>query len=181
MATTDTAAAKAKGLDPDFLRDFSHRWMNAWNSYDAEGVAALCTEDIVYDDPALAQTARSRADVAAFVRTAIVAFPGYEFSEPDPALPSPTEQKAIAPWRFSGIMTGKLDPPGFAPTGGRVEFDGVDHWWFRDGLVCRYRADYDLNGVARQIGAAPESGTGAEKIAVILQRLKARRLRKRRL
>ena len=48
--------------------------------------------------------------------------------------------------------------------------DGVDHWWFRDRLVERYRADYDLNGALRQLGLVPEAGSRGEKLLVSLQR-----------
>jgi steroid delta-isomerase-like uncharacterized protein len=175
MATTE----HAQGLDPAFLEGFAHRWLEAWNSHDGDKVAALCTEDIVYDDPALEQTARSRAEVAAFVRQASAAFPDYEFDEPAPGVASQTEPVAIVPWRMRGTFAGRLDPPGFAPTGGRIEIEGLDHWTFRDGLICRYRAYYDLMVMARQIGAAPEPGTPAEKVGVALQRIKARGMRRR--
>jgi hypothetical protein len=36
-----------------------------------------------------------------------------------------------------GTHTGPIDPPTFAPTGRSFVLDGVDHWWFRDGLVAR--------------------------------------------
>ena len=52
--------------------------------------------------------------------------------------------------------------------------DGVDHWWFRDGLVERYRADYDLYGLLRQLGIAPEAGSRGERAMVLLQRAGAR-------
>jgi steroid delta-isomerase-like uncharacterized protein len=175
MATTD----QAKGLDPAFLEDFAQRWADAWNSHDGNAVAALCTEDIVYDDPALEQTARSRAEVAAFVEQAVRAFPDFRFEEPEPPYPSRTEQKAIVPWRMIATHAGPMEPPGFAPTGAKVVIDGVDHWWFRDGLVAKYRADYDLMAVARALGAVPEAGSRAEKVGAFMQRIKARGMRRR--
>jgi hypothetical protein len=50
----------------------------------------------------------------------------------------------------------------------------VDHWWFREGLVERYRADYDLNGAMRQLGLSPQPGSRGEQVIVRLQRLGAR-------
>jgi hypothetical protein len=32
-------------------------------------------------------------------------------------------------------MTGPLDPPGFAPTGARIQLEGDDHWEFRGELM----------------------------------------------
>lgn len=75
-------------------------------------------------------------------------------------------------------MTGPLIPPGFAPTGRRVEIHGDDHCDSRGDLVCRCEAVYDLNGVGVQLGAVPAPGTGVERLAVLVQRLQARRLRR---
>jgi steroid delta-isomerase-like uncharacterized protein len=160
-------------LDAVFLDDFSHRWIEAWNGRDGGALAALCTEDIEFYDPAIG-TIRGRAAVADWVGICARAFPDYRFEEPEPAYLSRDSAKAIVPWRMVGTNTGPLDPPGFAPTGRSFVIDGVDHWWFRDGLVERYRADYDLNGGLRQLGLVPESGSRGERALVRLQRLGAR-------
>ena len=73
-----------------------------------------------------------------------------------------------------GTNTGPIDPPGFAATGRAMLVDGVDHWWFHDGLVHRYRADYDLNGLLRQLGIVPEPGSRGERAMVLMQRAGAR-------
>jgi steroid delta-isomerase-like uncharacterized protein len=163
------------GLDPAFLDDFARRWMAAWNAHDAEGLSALCAADVDFFDPAI-QTIRGRAAVADWVRRCTRAFPDYRFEEPEPPYPARGAAKAIAPWRMTGTNSGPLDPPGFAPTGRAVVIEGVDHWWFGDGLVARYRADYDLSGVLRQLGLAPQPGSRGEQALVRLQRL-AMRLR----
>jgi hypothetical protein len=78
------------------------------------------------------------------------------------------------PWRMLGTHTGPIDPPGFAPTGKPFVLEGVDHWTFRDGLVAVYRADYDLNGLLRQLGIAPRPGSAGERAMVLMQRAGAR-------
>lgn len=170
MATIAPAGAL---LDPAFLDDFLHRWLDAWNRRDAEGLAALCTEDVEFFDPAI-QTVHGRAAVAEWVRMCERSFPDYRFEEPEPPYLSRDRAKAIAPWRMVATNTGPLDPPGFAPTGRPVVIEGVDHWWFRDGLVERYRADYDSTGVMRQLGLVPPPGSRGEQAMVRLQRLGAR-------
>ena len=175
---TSTKTAPAAGLDPAFLEDFAHRWLDAWNHRDGDGLSSLCTPDVEGADPAVG-TIRGRAAVADWVRICQRAFPDYRFEEPEPPYPSRTEQKAIVPWRMVGTHSGPLSPPGFAPTGRSVVIDGVDHWWFRDGLVARYRADYDLTGVSRQLGLVPERGSRAERVMVGLQRLQQRVARRR--
>ena len=64
----------------------------------------------------------------------------------------------IVVWRMTGTNTGPIEPPGISPTGRSFVVDGVDHWWFRDGLVARYRADYDSYGFFVQLGLIPGAG-----------------------
>jgi steroid delta-isomerase-like uncharacterized protein len=168
-----SAPAAEAVLDTAFLDDFAHRWLDGWNDHRPEDVAALCTEDVEFFDPAIG-TVHGREAVAAWVRGCVTAFPDYRFEEPEPPVPSRIPNKAIAPWRMRGTHTGPMDPPGFAPTGRAVVVDGVDHWWFRDGLVSRYRADYDSQGVARQLGLVPAVGSRGERALVRMQRLGAR-------
>jgi hypothetical protein len=59
-----------------------------------------------------------------------------------------------------------------------VEIHGDDHWDFQGDLVCRCEAVYDFNGVGVQLGAVPAPGSGAERVAVLVQRVQARRLRR---
>ena len=151
--------------------------MAAWNAHDPDGLAALCTEDVEFYDPAI-QTVYGRRAVGDWVRTCERAFPDFRFEEPEPAYPSRDRQKAIVPWRMLATNTGPLDPPGFAATDRPVVVDGVDHWWFHQDLVARYRADYDLNGVLRQLGIVPGPGSRGERAMVLLQQLTTR-LRRR--
>ena len=113
-----------------------------------------------------------------WLEACVRAFPDYRFEEPEPVYVSSDRPKVIAPWRMLGTHTGPIDPPGFAPTGRELVIDGVDHWWFRDGLVCRYRADYDSMGVSRQLGLMPERGSRTERALARLQRIGGR-LRRR--
>jgi hypothetical protein len=78
-----------------------------------------------------------------------------------------------------GTMKGPLDPPGFAPTGRSMEVEGVDLWMMRDGRIARYRAFYDINDLARQLGIAPPAGSRADRAMVRLQRLQAPILRRK--
>ena len=169
MSTETTDAA----LDAGFLEDFSHRWLGAWNRHAPDALARLCTEDVEFTDPAIG-TVRGREAVADWVRTCDRAFPDYRFEEPEPAYLATDRPKAIVPWRMLGTNTGPIEPPGFAPTGRPMVLEGVDHWWFTGELVSRYRADYDLNGLLRQLGIVPEPGSRGERAMVLMQRAGAR-------
>jgi hypothetical protein len=74
-------------------------------------------------------------------------------------------------WRGTGTFTGPLDPPGFAPTGARIEFDGFDLQEYRDGRVCRLRIVTDMLDVSRQLGLMPPEGSRIEKAGAAAQRL----------
>ena len=166
-------------LDAEFADDFSHRWLEAWNRHDGAGLAALCTEDVEFFDPAIG-TVHGRGAVTDWLASCVRAFPDLRFEEPEPLYLARDRPKVIAPWHMLGTNTGPIDPPGFAPTGRAIVLDGVDHWWFRDGLVARYRADYDSNGLLRDLGLVPPRGSRPERAMVALQRLAARAPRRHR-
>ena len=171
------AATTRAPLTRGFADDFAHRWLDAWNRRDAEGLAQLCTEDIEFYDPAIG-TVHGRAAVAEWLRQCARTFPDFRFEEPEPVYVASDRAKIIAPWRLHATFRGEM-PPGFAATGRTLTLDGVDHWWFRDGLVARYRADYDSMGVARDLGLLPERGSRQERAMVRVQRLQARLTKRR--
>ena len=74
-------------------------------------------------------------------------------------------------WKGSGTFTGPLDPPGFAPTGARLEIDGFDLQEYRDGRVCRLRIVTDMLEASRQLGLMPAQGSRVEKAGAAAQRL----------
>lgn len=159
-----------EAVDHAFLDDFARRWLDCWNRHDGDALSLLCTDDVEFTDPAIG-TVRGRRAVADWVRTCDRAFPDYRFEEPEPGCPSRGDRaKAIVPWRMLGTNTGPIDPPGFAPTGRPIALEGVDHWWFSDGLVARYRADYDSLGMMRQLGLVAEAGSRVEQALVAAQR-----------
>jgi steroid delta-isomerase-like uncharacterized protein len=163
---------KAAGnvLDPAFLDDFGQQWLDAWNRHDGEALAVLCTEDVEFFDPAI-QTIHGRAAVADWLAACARWFPDYRFEDPEPPYAARDRAEAILPWKMIGTHRGEIEPPGFAPTGRSFAIEGVDHWWFRDGLVERCRAIYDINGMMRQLGIVPPPGSRGERAMVRLQRL----------
>jgi steroid delta-isomerase-like uncharacterized protein len=168
-----TSEMTARPLDLNMLEDFAGRWHDAWNRHDADAVADLCTEDVELSEPSV-RDGRGRAALVAWVRGLDRAFPDYRFEAPEPPYPSTDRPAAIVPWRMTATNTGPIEPPGFAPTGRRMVLEGVDHWWFRDGLVERVRVIYDLTGASQQLGLAPMPGSAPEKAFVMLQRAAAR-------
>jgi steroid delta-isomerase-like uncharacterized protein len=147
----------AGGLDQDFLEDFAGGWWKAWNSHDGAAVAALCTEDVRNDGPALGREITGREAMVGYVGMFTQAFPDLRFVIPEPPYASLTQAKAIVPWRFEATHQGEFAPMRLSPTGARVEMDGVDHWWFRDGLVARRSMVYDFAQVMRALAPRADS------------------------
>jgi steroid delta-isomerase-like uncharacterized protein len=156
------------------LAQFCARYLAAWNGRDATAMGDLVTDDVVWEDPALPEPARGADAVQEFMREAWVAFPDLRFDESDEPHLTADGDRVAWRWRMRGTNTGPIDPPGFAPTGRAIEIEGVDLWTMRDGRIARYRAFYDFNALAVQLGLAPAPGSRMEKAAVSLQRLGAR-------
>src|SRR4051794_32898610 len=160
--------------DTPTLTAFLERYTAAWNGRDASAMAPLLTDDIVWHDPALPEPARGVAAVQEFMCSGWRTFEDLRFSEPDPPFLLSGGDDVAWSWRMQGTMTGPLDPPGFAPTGKAMDVTGVDLWRMREGRIAHFQAFYDMNSVALQLGLVPAPGSGAERMAVRLQRLQAR-------
>jgi predicted ester cyclase len=165
-------------IDAAFARGFLRRLHSAVNAHDAEAVAALCCEDVVWEDPAAPHTLHGRSAVLAFHRD--IMFPAlpdtYIELIDDPYLA--LDGKGVAArLRISGTMIGPLNPPGFAPTGTRLSFESAEFSRFEDGLLSRHTVILDMLDLARQIGAVPPPGTFADRIGIWMQHVAAFRSR----
>ena len=174
----DPASGRDAQARERFARDFCARWVAAWASRQPDRILALCTEDVVWDDPVFPRPVRGRDEARAYLEALFRAFPDLEFALPvEPFAPFGGERLALH-WDREGTMLGPLAPPGSEPTGRRVAFDGVDVLDLRDGLVSQVRSRPDAR-LIQQIGGLPFAGSAAERLAVLAQRLQARRMRRR--
>ena len=156
------------------LREFIERYEAAWDGHDPNAISELLTEDVVWTDPALPEPARGIPAVREFMRSSFVAFPDLSFSQPDPPAIAANGDVVMWAWHMRGTNSGPIDPPGFAATGRTISVDGVDQWTMRDGRIAVYRAYYDMNDLARQLGLVPPAGSRAERGMIAMQRLRAR-------
>jgi steroid delta-isomerase-like uncharacterized protein len=171
----------ARQIDDEFASDFVRRLHAAVNAHSADGAAALCTEDVVWEDPAAPYPLSGREAVRRFHRDMMFrALPDARIELVDGPYLSRDRARVAVRSRISGTMTGPLEPPGFAPTGGRVEFETAEFWQFDGDLLARETIVLDMLALARQVGAAPKPGSLAERANVWLQRLVARRARRHR-
>jgi predicted ester cyclase len=65
-------------------------------------------------------------------------------------------------WRMTGHHSG-APWQGVAPTGKRIELDGIDHFVLREGRVISNFVVFDQMQFARAIGLLPADGTAADK------------------
>jgi steroid delta-isomerase-like uncharacterized protein len=160
-------------VDERFAREFAERYVEAWNSYDAEAIEELVAPDVVWLDPALPEPARGVEEVKDFMRRSWAAFPDLHFTAGPLWLDAHGDSVTWA-WRMEGTHQGEIEPPGFAPTGRRIDIDGIDVWDFAEDRIERYRAYYDMAALAQQLGVMPGPGSRGERVGVMLQRAQAR-------
>lgn len=134
--------AEVAAADVDAIETFCGRWEQAWNSRDADAVAAMCAEDLVYDEPALGKTAHGRDAIREFVTQMARNFPDFAFTRVG-CYAETARRAVVVAWQFTGTVAG---------TDRRVEFHGDDRLEVgEDGLVHAYRCLYDNKFVERQI------------------------------
>ncbi|HTR89298.1 MAG TPA: ester cyclase, partial [Solirubrobacteraceae bacterium] len=73
------------------------------------------------------------------------------------------EERCAVQWRISGTFAGPGRLSGVAPTGHRVELEGVDVLTVADGLIQANEAFADTMALPRQIGMLPPEGSSAEQ------------------
>ena len=140
-----TTVAEVAASDIKALEAFCDRWERAWNEHDGDAAAALCAEDLVYDEPALGETAHGPDSIRDFVTQMAQAFPDYSFTRVG-LYGEATRRAVLVAWRFSGTLAG---------TDQRVEFHGDDRLELGDdGLIHTYRCLYDYRFVLSQLKRA---------------------------
>jgi steroid delta-isomerase-like uncharacterized protein len=161
-------------LDPQFVEEWATRYLESWNAHDEDAVVSMCTEDVVWNDPALSEPAHGREGVRAFLRATVRAFPDFHVEETGSHFLSGAEPRVLSPYRMTATMLGDWEGSNIAATGARISVVGVDEWTFRDELMCHYNSYYDSLDMARQLGLLPPVGSGVERAMARLQHVQAR-------
>jgi ketosteroid isomerase-like protein len=157
-------------VDSVFARKFIARLHGAVNAHDANAIAALCTDDIEWIDPASADALHGRDAVARFHREGMfAALPDVKIELIDGPYVAGDAAGIAVRTRIRGTMTGPLNPPGFAPTGSTVDFVTAEFSHLRDGLLAHHVVMINMLDLAQQIGAVPRSGSIGERLGVTLQ------------
>lgn len=105
------------------------------------------------------RTARGADDIGAAFEEAFAAMPDFHIEIVELAEQG---ENVFVRWRITGTHTG-APWEGYAPSGKRVELDGVDHFVVRDGRIASNFVVFDQVQFARQVGVMPEVGTPADR------------------
>lgn len=154
----------------EWTRELVANWLDAWNSHQADRVLGLLTDDVEARDDSWPKAMHGRGEVREFLEALWRAVPDMSFELLAGPYVIPDEPRASFQWRGTGTFTGRMDPPGFAPTGRRWEIDGADFHEYRDGRISRLRVVFDLMSVSRQLGVMPAAGGRAERAMAAAQR-----------
>ncbi|HET6870444.1 MAG TPA: nuclear transport factor 2 family protein [Solirubrobacteraceae bacterium] len=154
----------------EWTRELVASWLDAWNSHQPDRLLELLTDDVEARDDSWPKAMHGHGDVREFAEALWRAVPDMTFELVSGPYVIPDEPRASFHWRGTGTFTGRMDPPGFAPTGRRWEIDGADFHEYRDGRISRLRVVFDLMSVSRQLGVMPPTGSRAERAMAAAQR-----------
>jgi predicted ester cyclase len=163
-----------------FARDFSIRLHAAVNEHDAAAIAALCTEDVLWHDPAAPGPLSGRDAVKRFHDEVMFrALPDVRIELIEGPFVSADGTGIAVRTRISGTLTGSFSPPGFAPTNGAVEFETAEFSRFRGGRLASHVVLLDRLALAAQVGALPPPGSLGDRLSLRYQHFRAWRARRK--
>ncbi|MDP8942505.1 MAG: nuclear transport factor 2 family protein [Actinomycetota bacterium] len=176
---TDHPTATAERLSHETAPALFERIYALLNEHDVRHIPTVFTEDIAFDDDAWPERINGHAEMERFMTSLWRAMPDFRFELLEGPYLSEDGRHAAVRVRAGGVATGRFDPPGFAPTGTRVTAEYAGFYELEGERLKRGRVILNMNDVGVQIGALPGPGTPGERLAVAMQRLNARRMRRR--
>jgi steroid delta-isomerase-like uncharacterized protein len=176
---TDVPATASDQFDHASARGRFEQIYALLNEHDVDELSVVFTEDVEFRDDAWPHPIHGLAEMAHFLTALWHAVPDLRFElQEGPYLADDGRHVAVRVVA-SGTATGRYDPPGFDPTNGRLAAEYGGFFELAGGRIRRGRVILNMNDVALQVGAAPAAGSRGEWLLVRLQRLNARRMRRR--
>lgn len=124
------------------------------NAHDAEALRQVYAPSIRARFPM--RTVRSADDLVAWWAGVFTAVP--DLTMTIEGMGESGEGGVFLRWRLAGHHTGG-DWEGIAPSGARVDLDGMDHFVVADGRIASNFVVFDQMQFARQIGLLPADGS----------------------
>jgi steroid delta-isomerase-like uncharacterized protein len=139
LALTSTTAAGSH-------RNIAQKWIDAWNSHDADAVAALFTRDALYEDVSFGSVNRGPDEIRAFAESFFAVVPDLRVTLVNSSL---DERHGTIEWVFSGTDRGLYR------TGRTFSVRGVAVLDVRGSKISRNSDYFDLATIQRQLGLLP--------------------------
>jgi predicted ester cyclase len=134
------------------------RWaFDVLNTHDVSPVRPMWTSTTVERFPT--ETCVGADAIAAYFEAAFAALPDFHIEIQ--ALAASGDDVMVR-WHLTGTHSGAAWQ-GIAPTGRRVELDGIDHFVVRGGNVVSNFVVFDQMQFARAVGLLPPDGSSAER------------------
>lgn len=133
------------------------RWaFDTLNRHDPTPLKQFWTADTVERFPD--RTCRGPEEIASYFEDVFAAMPDFHME-----VIAVAEQgdDVFVHWRFTGTHLGRL--MGLAPTGKKVEIDGMDHFVVRDGAVVSNFVVFDQMQYALQLGMLPPPDSAGDR------------------
>jgi steroid delta-isomerase-like uncharacterized protein len=132
------------------LRETIGRYNDAWNAHDVGAIVAMHAPDMVFANHTAGESADGeevRAHIAAIFET----WPDIEFTTRRLYV---REGLVVQEWTAAATQAKTMRRGDLvaAPTGRRIEWDGIDSIPFADGLVKRKDVYSDSVSILRQVG-----------------------------
>jgi steroid delta-isomerase-like uncharacterized protein len=124
------------------------RLFAAWNSRDADKVAACFTEDAVYEDVAAGQINRGRTEIRKWAAGAFADIADFKIEVTGRSV---NNGRGMVEWLWSGTDKGLFK------TGKVFSVRGVSIIEVQRGKISNYKEYYDFSTVMRQLGAMPNA------------------------
>lgn len=155
----------------DDIRTSLEAFFQAFNDRDPEAILTMCTEDVVWDDPHRPTPIVGWEAVADLLAAEFTAFPDLHFPKEEIEIYRSLDgKKAAARWSMVVTMNGRLDPPGYEPTGKTVDVRGMSRFEFGDGgRIAHYSSVYDLMSLIQRLGLLPDADSLPFKALVGLE------------
>ncbi len=118
---TSSHAYDPHAIDP---RALIERYNQAWNEQDLDAIMASHTPDVVFHNHTAGERVEGAADVRAHIGGIFARWPDLRFRSRRLYV---SESFAVSEWTATATH----------PDGHRLEWDGVDVFPFRDGLIAR--------------------------------------------
>ena len=129
-------------------------WIAAWNSHDADKVAAIFTTDVLYEDVTFGAVNHGSAELRKFAASIFEAVPDAKFELVNSSL---DRGHGSIEWIFSGT------DHGLYKTGKRFSVRGVSAIDLRSGKISCNLDYYDAASIMRQVGLLPCEKTDSAK------------------